>query len=75
MGSAVLDSFSRPDGSKQATLNGRPRYEFAPDSDGTTKGIGISEGGRIWSLATTGAGGATTPATSLKSASGSGFRC
>jgi predicted lipoprotein with Yx(FWY)xxD motif len=64
-----LGDVKRPDGSSQATFNGRPVYRFVKDHAGTTMGDGVSDSfaGQQFSWHAVGDGG-----TSASGSSGSG---
>jgi predicted lipoprotein with Yx(FWY)xxD motif len=57
---------TRPDGSKQATVAGKPLYTFAEDSPGAVTGNGVSDvfAGRhfTWHVVNSGGGSAAAPA-------------
>jgi predicted lipoprotein with Yx(FWY)xxD motif len=73
-----LGVVSRPDGSSQVTMNGKPLYSFVQDSPGQVTGDGVSDsfGGTdfTWTVASPGAsaGGSAATTTSSSSSSGGG---
>jgi predicted lipoprotein with Yx(FWY)xxD motif len=75
---AKLGSITRPDGTKQATANGKPLYTFAQDSPGTVNGNGASDafGGKqfTWHVVTPGgASSGSAPASKSSSKSNYGY--
>jgi predicted lipoprotein with Yx(FWY)xxD motif len=64
-----ISSFTRPDGTVQATYAGHPLYEFQGDSaPGDTNGKGITDAGGTWTVA----GAAAAPPASAPSTSTGG---
>jgi predicted lipoprotein with Yx(FWY)xxD motif len=62
---AALGTATRPDGSKQVTLNGHPVYEFDEDkAPGDKKGEGIADEGGSWHVATLTGAAPSAPASS-----------
>ena len=63
---AKLGTVTRPDGTKQVTLDGHPLYEFSGDTAaGDKNGNGIADGGGTWHVASlTGATPPSAPANS-----------
>jgi predicted lipoprotein with Yx(FWY)xxD motif len=59
-----VGTITRPDGSKQATIDGKPVYTFTEDSKGEVKGDGFSDdfGGKhfVWHAVSTGGGASTS---------------
>jgi predicted lipoprotein with Yx(FWY)xxD motif len=68
------DVITRPDGTKQLALGGKPLYTFVQDSPGATTGDGVSDafaGKRFtWHAVTAGGGTSSAPATSAPSGGG-----
>lgn len=59
-----VGTITRPDGSKQATIGGKPVYTFVEDSKGKVKGDGFSDdfGGKhfVWHAVSAGGGTSTS---------------
>jgi predicted lipoprotein with Yx(FWY)xxD motif len=72
---AKLGTATRPDGTKQVTLNGHPLYEFSGDTAaGDKHGDGIADGGGTWHVASLNAATApSAPANSGGGGSSSGY--
>jgi predicted lipoprotein with Yx(FWY)xxD motif len=66
---------TRPDGSKQVTVGGKPLYTFAQDSPGAVNGNGASDafGGKQFTWHVVTSGGAAAPASKPASSSGGGY--
>jgi predicted lipoprotein with Yx(FWY)xxD motif len=81
-GVGMLGTTTRPDGTKQVTVDGKPLYTFAEDSPGNVKGNGFSDafGGQhfTWhailaSGTAAGSSGNSVPGTAPASGSGYGY--
>jgi predicted lipoprotein with Yx(FWY)xxD motif len=71
-----LGTATRPDGTKQVTLDGHPLYEFDEDkAPGDKHGDGLADEGGKWHVATLAGAGAPAsgPSTPDMSSSGSGY--
>lgn len=59
-----VGTVTRPDGTRQATVDGRPVYTFVEDSQGQAKGDGFTDdfGGHhfVWHAISAGGGASTT---------------
>lgn len=64
-GAGKLGVITRPDGSKQVTVNGKPLYTFSEDSPGKATGNGFTDdfGGHHFTWSVVHAGGTTARAT------------
>jgi predicted lipoprotein with Yx(FWY)xxD motif len=70
-----VSAITRPDGSKQASVAGKPLYTFAEDSPGAVTGNGVSDvfGGRHFTWHVVKASGGSSSSAAAPSSNGGGY--